>query len=143
MRHAVLWCAALCCGALQGALLCLAAATVGLGEPSEAYLRQIVPPVLASFTDQDSRVRYYACEALYNIAKVCRGKLWGVAVAAAAQVWRRGQRSHVGTSRGGGVSDSGTDRQDSGASSSSSRISCMSVSCVRVQRLRCSEGSVQ
>jgi hypothetical protein len=54
----------------QGALLCLAAAAVGLGEPSEAYLRQIVPPVLASFTDQDSRVRYYACEALYNIAKV-------------------------------------------------------------------------
>ncbi len=57
---------------LQGALLCLAAATVGLGEPSEAQLRQIVPPVLASFTDQDSRVRYYACEALYNIAKVSR-----------------------------------------------------------------------
>lgn len=57
---------------LQGALLCLAAATVGLGEPSELYLRQIVPPVLASFTDQDSRVRYYACEALYNIAKVAR-----------------------------------------------------------------------
>lgn len=55
---------------IQGALLCLAAAAVGLGEPSEAYLRQIVPPVLASFTDQDSRVRYYACEALYNIAKV-------------------------------------------------------------------------
>jgi hypothetical protein len=54
----------------KGALLCLAAAAVGLGEPSEAYLRQIVPPVLASFTDQDSRVRYYACEALYNIAKV-------------------------------------------------------------------------
>jgi vacuole morphology and inheritance protein 14 len=31
-----------------------------------------VPPVLSSFTDQDSRVRYYACEALYNIAKVSR-----------------------------------------------------------------------
>lgn len=62
----------LSCIASQGALLCLAAATVGLGEPSEAHLRQIVPPVLASFTDQDSRVRYYACEALYNIAKVRR-----------------------------------------------------------------------
>jgi len=33
-------------------------------------LQKIVPPVLNSFTDQDSRVRYYACEALYNIAKV-------------------------------------------------------------------------
>lgn len=32
--------------------------------------QQIVPPVLNSFADQDSRVRYYACEALYNIAKV-------------------------------------------------------------------------
>lgn len=32
--------------------------------------QQIVPPVLSSFQDQDSRVRYYACEALYNIAKV-------------------------------------------------------------------------
>ncbi|KAL2484942.1 Protein VAC14-like protein [Abeliophyllum distichum] len=35
--------------------------------------QQIVPPVLYSFSDQDSRVRYYACEALYNIAKVMRG----------------------------------------------------------------------
>ena len=33
-------------------------------------VKQIVPPVIDSFTDQDSRVRYYACEALYNIAKV-------------------------------------------------------------------------
>ena len=29
--------------------------------------------MLHSFNDQDSRVRYYACEALYNIAKVARG----------------------------------------------------------------------
>jgi len=29
--------------------------------------------VLNSFSDQDSRVRYYACEALYNIAKV---RIW-------------------------------------------------------------------
>jgi hypothetical protein len=37
---------------------------------SHATLSQkIVPPVLHSFLDQDSRVRYYACEALYNIAK--------------------------------------------------------------------------
>lgn len=33
-------------------------------------MKQIVPPVINSFSDQDSRVRYYACEALYNIAKV-------------------------------------------------------------------------
>lgn len=37
--------------------------------------QQIVPPVLDSFSDQDSRVRYYACEALYNIAKVSVNQL--------------------------------------------------------------------
>lgn len=38
----------------------------------EDYLHRIVPPVLALLVDQDSRVRYYACEALYNIAKFAR-----------------------------------------------------------------------
>lgn len=56
----------------KGGLLCLAAAAVGLGDAGAAHLHSIVPPVLDSFTDQDSRVRYYACEALYNIAKVAR-----------------------------------------------------------------------
>ncbi|WMV29369.1 hypothetical protein MTR67_022754 [Solanum verrucosum] len=41
--------------------------------PCDVMFQQIVPPVLNSFSDQDSRVRYYACEALYNIAKVVRG----------------------------------------------------------------------
>ena len=36
----------------------------------DVFVQQIVPPVLNSFSIQDSRVRYYACEALYNIAKV-------------------------------------------------------------------------
>ena len=39
------------------------------------YLELIVPPVLACFTDQDARVRYYACEAMYNIAKVAKGEI--------------------------------------------------------------------
>lgn len=39
------------------------------------YLREIVPPVLACFTDQDARVRYYACESMYNIAKVAKGEV--------------------------------------------------------------------
>lgn len=39
------------------------------------YLEKIVPPVLACFTDQDARVRYYACEAMYNIAKVAKGEI--------------------------------------------------------------------
>ena len=39
------------------------------------YLSEIVPPVLACFTDQDARVRYYACESMYNIAKVAKGEI--------------------------------------------------------------------
>ncbi|KAL6350838.1 hypothetical protein AAG906_031424 [Vitis piasezkii] len=57
----------------KGGLIGLAAATVGLTSEASQHLEQIVPPVLNSFADQDSRVRYYACEALYNIAKVVRG----------------------------------------------------------------------
>ncbi|GAU20374.1 hypothetical protein TSUD_11920 [Trifolium subterraneum] len=57
----------------KGGLISLAAATVGLTNEATQHLDKIVPPVLNSFSDQDSRVRYYACEALYNIAKVVRG----------------------------------------------------------------------
>ena len=32
-------------------------------------------PVLACFSDQDARVRYYACESMYNIAKVAKGEI--------------------------------------------------------------------
>lgn len=34
-----------------------------------------MPPVLACFADQDARVRYYACESMYNIAKVAKGEI--------------------------------------------------------------------
>ncbi|URE24089.1 hypothetical protein MUK42_15831 [Musa troglodytarum] len=54
----------------KGGLIGLAAATVGLAAEAAQHLEQIVPPVLNSFTDHDGRVRYYACEALYNIAKI-------------------------------------------------------------------------
>ena len=39
------------------------------------YVNELVKPVLACFKDQDSRVRYYSCEALYNIVKVTRGSM--------------------------------------------------------------------
>ncbi|KAK1413718.1 hypothetical protein QVD17_35496 [Tagetes erecta] len=59
----------------KGGLIGLAAATVGLSTEAAQHLEQIIPPVINSFSDQDSRVRYYACEALYNIAKVVRGEI--------------------------------------------------------------------
>ncbi|EPZ34458.1 Vacuolar protein 14-like protein [Rozella allomycis CSF55] len=39
---------------------------------ADQILKDICPPILACFSDQDSRVRYYACEAMYNIAKTTR-----------------------------------------------------------------------
>lgn len=57
----------------KGGLLCLAATAVGLAASgseavqTEDFLRRAVPPILASFTDPDARVRYYSLEALYNV----------------------------------------------------------------------------
>ncbi|MCJ1235443.1 hypothetical protein MMC14_003411 [Varicellaria rhodocarpa] len=62
--------------ARNGGLIGLAAASIALGTDEVArYLKEIVPPVLACFTDQDARVRYYACESMYNIAKVAKGEI--------------------------------------------------------------------
>ncbi|KAL5337921.1 vacuolar protein 14 C-terminal Fig4p binding-domain-containing protein [Aspergillus crustosus] len=62
--------------ARNGGLIGLAAASIALGSEGVApYLKDIVPPVLACFTDQDARVRYYACESMYNIAKVAKGEI--------------------------------------------------------------------
>ncbi|RWA07559.1 hypothetical protein EKO27_g7554 [Xylaria grammica] len=61
--------------ARNGGLIGLAAAAIALGPDLPRYLEIIVPPVLACFTDQDARVRYYACESMYNIAKVAKGEI--------------------------------------------------------------------
>jgi vacuole morphology and inheritance protein 14 len=39
----------------------------------DKYLNLLIPPVLECFDDPESRVCYYACESMYNIAKVARG----------------------------------------------------------------------
>ncbi|KAK7621205.1 vacuolar protein 14 C-terminal Fig4p binding-domain-containing protein, partial [Phyllosticta citricarpa] len=61
--------------ARNGGLIGLAAASIALGSDVARYLEEIVPPVLACFSDQDARVRYYACESMYNIAKVAKGEI--------------------------------------------------------------------
>ncbi|KAF9135386.1 hypothetical protein BGW39_003183 [Mortierella sp. 14UC] len=61
--------------ARNGGLIGLAATSISLGGSVSSYLESIVPPVLMCFADQDSRVRYYACESMYNIAKVARGSI--------------------------------------------------------------------
>ena len=59
----------------KGGLIALAAIGIGMGLESCKILTELVLPILTCFTDQDSRVRYYACEAMYNIAKVVRGRI--------------------------------------------------------------------
>lgn len=59
----------------KGGLMGLAATAIGLGKESDKYVSELVKPVLFCFHDQDSGVRYYACEALYNIVKVSRGSV--------------------------------------------------------------------
>lgn len=59
-----------------GGLIGLAAVTLALGQNEiPHYLDSIINPVLACFGDHDANVRYYACEALYNISKVAKGEI--------------------------------------------------------------------
>ena len=58
----------------KGGLIALAAAAVALGPAAIGrYLGAIASPVLACMQDPDTRVRYYALESFYNVAKVARG----------------------------------------------------------------------
>lgn len=46
---------------------------IALGPRLAEFLGPIVMPVLACFEDHDSKLRYYACESMYNIVRVCKG----------------------------------------------------------------------
>ena len=60
----------------KGALLGLAAVACGLtNQHIQEFLPQMMPPVLESITDQDTRVRFYAVESLYNIADIARDSM--------------------------------------------------------------------
>lgn len=62
--------------AKMGAITALGSVSVALGSFAIAYfLEQIITPIFATFKDTDARVRYYACESLYNIAKIARGEI--------------------------------------------------------------------
>ncbi|GMH95633.1 hypothetical protein TL16_g13206, partial [Triparma laevis f. inornata] len=54
----------------KGGLIGIAATAIGLMQNTKLHLDSLLPPVLHCFDDPESRVRYYACESLYNIAKV-------------------------------------------------------------------------
>lgn len=61
--------------AKKGGLIALAAVAIAVGGDTGEYVEQLLPPVLSCFTDTDMRTRYYACEAMYNIAKLARAKI--------------------------------------------------------------------
>ncbi|CCC72121.1 hypothetical protein NCAS_0J01420 [Naumovozyma castellii] len=62
--------------ARNAGLMGLAATAIALGVNDVGrYLRTILPPVLACFGDQNDQVRFYACESLYNIAKIAKGEI--------------------------------------------------------------------
>ncbi|KAI4468990.1 tax1 binding protein-related [Holotrichia oblita] len=56
----------------KGGLLGLAATSIALGKQTSQYTDELIKPILACFQDADLRVRYYACESLYNVVKVAR-----------------------------------------------------------------------
>ncbi|XP_031333593.1 protein VAC14 homolog isoform X3 [Photinus pyralis] len=59
--------------ARKGGLIGLAAIAIALGRDTSLYTEELIYPIVARFSDPDSRVKYYACESLYNVAKVARG----------------------------------------------------------------------
>lgn len=62
--------------ARNAGLMGLAAAAIALSTNDVGnYLSHILPPVLACFGDQNDQVRFYACESLYNIAKIAKGEI--------------------------------------------------------------------
>ena len=56
----------------KGGLIGLAAMAIGLGRETVNYTGDLISPILTCLSDADSRVRYYACESLYNVVKVAR-----------------------------------------------------------------------
>jgi vacuole morphology and inheritance protein 14 len=56
----------------KGGLVGIAACSIGLMHNAKDFLHVLLPPILHCFDDPEARVRYYACESLYNVAKVSR-----------------------------------------------------------------------
>lgn len=61
----------------KGGLLGLGAVMVGFkngsdSEPPPEIVEEVIGPILTCFLDSDPRVRYFACESLYNVTKVAK-----------------------------------------------------------------------
>ncbi|MBW0486609.1 hypothetical protein O181_026324 [Austropuccinia psidii MF-1] len=58
-----------------GGVMGLAACSIALSHQIPSYLSKIVPPIITCFSDPDSKVRYFSCESMYNVAKVAKGEI--------------------------------------------------------------------
>ena len=56
----------------KGGLIGLAATAIGLGRETGVYTEDLINPIVTCLSDSDHRVRYFACESLYNVVKVAR-----------------------------------------------------------------------
>jgi vacuole morphology and inheritance protein 14 len=59
----------------NGGLIGLAATAIALGVDISSYMGKFIDPLLKCFSDPESRIRYFACESMYNIAKVTKGEI--------------------------------------------------------------------
>ncbi|XP_045537393.1 protein VAC14 homolog isoform X1 [Papilio machaon] len=57
----------------NGALMGLSSVAVGLGKGCVAHLSELLHPMAACVREGESRVRYLAAEALFNVLKIARG----------------------------------------------------------------------
>ncbi|KAI0321983.1 vacuolar protein 14 C-terminal Fig4p binding-domain-containing protein [Amylostereum chailletii] len=59
----------------NGGLIGLAGTAIALGVDIAPYMERFLEPLLTCFGDPENRVRYFAAECLYNIAKVSKGEV--------------------------------------------------------------------
>ena len=59
----------------NGGLIGLAGTAIALSVDIAPYMERFLEPLLVCFSDPENRVRYFAAECLYNIAKVSKGEV--------------------------------------------------------------------
>ncbi|EJD53971.1 ARM repeat-containing protein [Auricularia subglabra TFB-10046 SS5] len=59
----------------NGGLIGLAATAIALGVDVAQYADKFLEPLLSCFSDAETRIRYFACESMYNICKVSKGEI--------------------------------------------------------------------
>jgi vacuole morphology and inheritance protein 14 len=59
----------------NGGLIGLAGTAIALGADISPYMERFLESLLVCFSDPENRVRYFAAECLYNIAKVSKGEV--------------------------------------------------------------------